>query len=96
MLIRRKDFEDIGGLSEEYFYGFEDVDLCLKLNAKLGKRCVFTPTAQLIHNEGISGKFKQHPKLQNNIEAFRKQCDGKYYNDLEFYINDPNFMIYNK
>jgi len=91
MLVRRSDFEKIGGFSEDYWYSFEDTDLCINMKSKLKKSCVFTPMAQLIHAEGISGT---QPRLTENINAFRKNCAGKYYNDLEFYQNDPRFMLY--
>ena len=31
MLVRRKDFEKLGGLDEGYRYGYEDIALCLRL-----------------------------------------------------------------
>lgn len=93
MLVRRDDFYAVGKLDESYYYAYEDIDLCLKLK-ELGKRCVYTPFAQLIHHEGISGSFKNHPKLQENIKVFREKWSGKYINDLEFYLSDPKFMIY--
>lgn len=96
MLVRREDFESIGGFCEEYKYGFEDCQLCLDLKDKCKKRVLYTPTAQLIHHEGISGSFKEHPNLKNNIEVFRKNCSGRYVNDLNFYLNDPNFMLYRR
>jgi GT2 family glycosyltransferase len=91
MLVRRKDFEEVGGFNTEFFYSFEDIELCLKIKDKLKKGAVYCPNSVLVHNEGIS---KTQPRLQDNIAAFRKNCSGKYYNDLEFYLNNPNFMIY--
>lgn len=96
MLIRREDFESVGGFSTDFFYGFEDVCLCLEVKDKLKKHCVYCPGAQLIHHEGMSdfSKKQSHPKLQDNIKALRKKCAGKYFNDYDFYTRDPNFMIY--
>jgi len=96
MLVRRKDFETLGGLCNDYFYCYEDIQYCLDVRHKLKKKCVYTPNAVLIHHEGISSSSKNNPHLQKNIEAFRKNCTGKYYNDLEFYLSNPNFMVYNK
>jgi GT2 family glycosyltransferase len=95
MLVRRADFKAIGGFDERYFYGFEDVDFCLKLK-EIGKRCVYCPAAQLIHHEGISSIAKKdsHPKLQDNIKVLREKWTGKYINDLDFYLRDPKFMVY--
>lgn len=94
MLVRRDDFEKVGGFSKDYQYGYEDSQLCLDLKDKCDRRIIYTPSAQLIHHEGISGAFKQHPSLQDNIKAFRKNCSGRYINDYEFYMGDPKFMVY--
>lgn len=91
MLVRRKDFEEVGGFNTDFFYSFEDIELCIKIKDRLKKNTIYCPSSVLIHNEGIS---KTQPKLQDNIAAFRKNCAGKYYNDLEFYLQNPNFMIY--
>lgn len=94
MLVRRKDFEKLGGFDEDFNYGYEDVALCLDLKNKLRKSCVFLPQAQLIHHEGISGKYKEHPNLQHNIKVFRKKYGGMYMDDLDFYLSNPKHMIY--
>lgn len=94
MLVRRDDFEALGGFSTEFHYGFEDVAFCLDLRHKRDKKCVFQPGAQLIHHEGISGKFKQHPKIKENIKALRDNYGDKYFLDEQFYLSDANFMTY--
>ena len=94
MLVRREDFEKLGGFSTDYIYGYEDVDLCLKLKHELGKNSVYCAEAQLIHHEGISGTFKEHPHLKNNMKVFRESWANKIYNDHQFYLQNPNFMVY--
>jgi len=37
LLCRKADFDQLGGLSTEYDYGLEDIDLCLRLQRDLGK-----------------------------------------------------------
>jgi GT2 family glycosyltransferase len=96
MLVRRADFEMLGGFNEEYFYGYEDTDLCLKITHTLGKKIVYCAGAQLIHHEGISGTFKEHPKLKENIKVFRGAWGSKIFNDHRFYLSNPNFMVYKK
>ena len=91
MLVRRSDFEKIGGFDTGFYYCFEDVGLCLSMKNKLKKTCVYCPSAQLIHNEGIS---KTQPRLQENVKHLREKYAGQYFNDYEFYMNDPNFMVY--
>lgn len=48
LMLRKKDFLDVGGFSKEYFMYFEDVDLCYKLR-KAGKRVLYYPEANMIH-----------------------------------------------
>jgi GT2 family glycosyltransferase len=94
MLVRRDDFEKIGGFSEDFFYMYEDIGLCLDMKEKLNKRCLYNPQSVLVHHEGISGDGKNNPKFQENISVFRDKYSGKYYNDLEFYLNNKDFMVY--
>jgi len=94
MLVRRSDFEKLGGFNEEYIYGYEDIDLCLKLKQDLEKSSVYCASAQLIHHEGVSGTFKKHPHLKNNMKVFRDKWGDKIFNDHQFYLQTPNFMVY--
>lgn len=96
MLVRREDFETLGGLDTRYFYGYEDTSYCLELQHKLKKRSVYCGQSILVHHEGVSGSFKDHPKLQENIKVFRGYSAGKFYDDWNFYLSNPNFMIYGK
>lgn len=94
MLVRRADFNILGGFDTAYKYGYEDTDLCLKLKYNMGKSCVYCSGARLIHHEGISGTFKQHPHLKNNMDTFRARWKDKIFNDHHFYLSNPNFMVY--
>lgn len=94
MLVRRKDFERLGGFNEQYKYGYEDTHLCLQMRKELKKSSVYCASAQLIHHEGVSGKFKQHPNLKENMKVFRDHWGGKTFNDHKFYLSDRNFMLY--
>ncbi len=54
LLVRRSDFEAVGGFDEAYFPAYyEDVDLCLKF-AQRSKRVVYEPRAELVHFESQS------------------------------------------
>ena len=55
LMVRRADFEAVGGFDEGLAIGLQDVDLCLKLRA-LGRRNVFEPRAVLLHMESTSLK----------------------------------------
>jgi len=52
LLVRAEAFESVGGFTEGYVYGAEDVDLCLKLR-EIG-RLVVTGQAVLFHNESAT------------------------------------------
>jgi hypothetical protein len=50
MLVRRREFEALGGLDEAYPSAFNDVDFCLRLR-EAGFRIAYVPQAELTHHE---------------------------------------------
>ena len=50
MLIKKDVFLEVGGLDERYEYGYEDVDLSLKLHQK-GYNNIYCSTSLLFHHE---------------------------------------------
>lgn len=53
MLIRREVLERVGMLAEEYFFGFEDLDLCLRAReAGFGSACI--GAAVVVHEGSLS------------------------------------------
>jgi GT2 family glycosyltransferase len=53
LLMRRADYEALGGLDETWEVSFNDVDLCLRLRER-GRRVIFAASARLLHYEGAS------------------------------------------
>lgn len=54
MVVQREKFLAVGGFDQDCFpVAFNDVDLCLKLNAR-GWQTVYEPRAELIHHESKS------------------------------------------
>jgi hypothetical protein len=53
MLVRREVFERIGLFDEDYFFSFEDLDLCLRARGA-GFRTVVVPAATVFHEGGRS------------------------------------------
>lgn len=49
MMVRREAFEAVGGFDESYFYGPEDVDLCLRLR-EAGWKIVQVLDAECVHD----------------------------------------------
>lgn len=57
LLVRTADFNEVGGICEEYIIGdYEDSDFCLRIR-KLGKRVIYVPEAELFHFERRSIKL---------------------------------------
>jgi len=52
-MIRRDVLEDIGGLDQDYFIWFEEVDYCRRA-ANAGYKVLYTPQAEIIHHGGES------------------------------------------
>ena len=67
LLIRKELFQRVGGFDAKHLaVAFNDVDLCLKVNA-LGYRCVWTPYAELYHHESKTRK------LTSSLEATKRE-----------------------
>ncbi len=79
MLVRREAIEQVGVMDEAYFIYAEETDWCCRFR-KAGWRCVFTPTARIIHLEGGSKSTEQTSvrmfvQQQKSLLIFhRKQC----------------------
>lgn len=53
LMIRREVFDRVGLLPEEYFFGFEDVDFCLR-GRNAGFIVLCAPAARVLHQGGAS------------------------------------------
>lgn len=73
MMMRRRLFLESGGFDENLPLAYNDVDLCLKLLA-LGKRIVWTPHAELFHDEsqtrGLEVSLKKQKRLASETDYF--------------------------
>lgn len=88
MLINADFFSNIEGLNEDYFFGMEDLDLCLtaqKQNLKL----LIAPRAQAIHNvsssAGRRSPFKYYHSTRNRLQLASNHLNVKY--RILFYIS---------
>ena len=74
LMIKRSIFDEIGGYDEQYFYGYEDVDLNIKLfNA--GYNNYYCPTCMLFHYEYGT---QQNDRLKERME--RESRNLEYFN----------------
>ena len=60
MLVKKSTYLEVGGFDNNYVYGYEDVDLCLKLH-KAGYKNIYNPKSVLYHYE-----FGTQEKNNNN------------------------------
>ena len=61
MLMRRADFEAVGGFDDVFVNGCEDIDLCLKIRAG-GKKIYVAQTSKILHHVSLS---RSRASLQN-------------------------------
>jgi GT2 family glycosyltransferase len=87
LLLRREVFEHVGGFDEALAVAYNDVDLCLKIQA-LGLRNVYLPHVVLVHHESKSRGAEQGAQKQarflheRGIMQERWRCESR---------NDPHY-----
>lgn len=76
LMVPKDRFEEVGGFDEKYFYGYEDVDLGLKLH-KTGYRNISCPKVCAFHYEfGTQKKDRDDEVAERrrlNMEIFKKR-----------------------
>jgi GT2 family glycosyltransferase/lipoprotein NlpI len=75
LLIRKELFFEIGGFDTEYWNGYEDIDLCFKIQEKK-LLCVYEPKSVIVHHESKSGE-ERFRKVKDNIERLHKKWIGR-------------------
>jgi O-antigen biosynthesis protein len=82
LLLEKKKFDEVDGFEEAYWYGYEDVDLCLKLREN-GYRNVINNAAVLYHFE-FGTQNTQSDKIvsdyrRKNMKIFKDKWQRKLY-----------------
>lgn len=94
LLVRKKLFEEVGGLDESFAISLNDVDFCLKLREK-GLLNVFTPFAELYHFEsvsrGLDDQGEKAKRYNDESERFRKKWKEVLEKGDPYY--NPNFSL---
>jgi GT2 family glycosyltransferase len=92
MMVKKRIFEEVGGLTEELAVAYNDVDLCLKVQ-RAGYRVVYTPYAQAYHYESKTRGKEDSPEKQKRLQkesAYMLQNWGEILKYGDPYYN-PNF-----
>jgi tetratricopeptide (TPR) repeat protein/GT2 family glycosyltransferase/spore maturation protein CgeB len=77
MMCRRTDFEAVGGFNEDYFYGYEDVDLCLCIRQLLGKEIISANHLTAFHHRGFS-RFNREKSFIEKILGNRPIIEKRF------------------
>lgn len=80
VLIRASAFRDVGGFDEGYWNGYEDVDLCFKLQMEDWK-LVYQPQSVVIHHESQSGP-ERFSKVDENVARLQERWRGRINPDV--------------
>ena len=94
LLVKKKLFEEVGGLDENFAISLNDVDFCLKLREK-GLLNVFTPFAELYHFESVSRGLDDQGEKAARYNDESERFSEKWKEVLEKgdpYYN-PNFSL---
>ena len=97
LVVKKTKFEAVGGLDEEGLaVAFNDVDLCLKLQAA-GWRNVYVPHAVLLHHESKSRGDDLSPlnieRYQGELNTLQERWGTKTYDDP---LHNPNLDRYSE
>lgn len=75
LMVKKSVFKEVGGLTEEFVVGLNDVDFCLKVRSK-NYLVVYDAFAKWHHYESKSRGYEDTPekkaRLQGEIDLFRK------------------------
>jgi len=85
--VRRQLFEEIGGFDETLEVAFNDVDLCLRIQAA-GYRNIYTPYAELYHHESASRGYEDTPE---KMQRFQREADVLRARWMPVLMNDPYY-----
>ena len=94
MMVKKKDYEELGGFDESFEVAFNDIDLCLRIREK-GKLVVYNPYACFHHYESKSRGAEDTPEKMNRYLDERKKFIERweqYYTNGDPYYN-PNLTL---
>lgn len=81
MLVRKTAIEQVGIMDESYFVYAEETDWCYRFN-KAGWKCLFTPSASIIHLDGgdkstSQASVKMFVQMQKSTLIFMRKHYGR-------------------
>lgn len=93
LVVRRRVYEEVGGLDEALKVAFNDVDFCLRIRAA-GYRNVWTPWAELYHHESATRGYEDTPekkaRFQQEVEFMQARWGHTLQHDPAY---NPNLAL---
>ncbi|HSX22709.1 MAG TPA: glycosyltransferase family 2 protein [Gaiellaceae bacterium] len=68
--VRRDVFEQLDGFNEDYWNGYDDVDLCLRIRAA-GLRIRYVAESTVMHHESVTAPEERGSKVKENVELLQ-------------------------
>jgi GT2 family glycosyltransferase len=87
MAVKKKVYEEAGGMDENLSIAYNDIDFCLKI-LKLGYYNVYTPYALLYYHKSKTRGYKDAPEKQIRFTEEIKYFNKKWKDIIE---NDPAY-----
>jgi hypothetical protein len=76
LCVERALFEKVGGFDESYWYGYEDVDLCLKIRSR-GRKIIYSPGMTAVHHESATlRESRDSVTFRKNYERYRQRWNA--------------------
>ena len=82
MMVKKSVYESAGGMDEAFAVAYNDVDFCLRVRG-MGLLVVFTPFAELYHDESNTRGYEDNPEKQKRFTEEKKRLLGRYQEYLE-------------
>jgi len=90
MMTKRSVFEEVGGLDEKLTVALNDVDYCMKV-VQTGRLVVYTPYAQLYHNESVTRGLEDSPEKRERFAQEQRLFEQKWGEQIK--EGDPYYNI---
>lgn len=88
MMVKKTEFDAVGGFDETFQVAYNDIDLCMKFRTA-GRKIVFTPYAELRHYESKSRGMEDTPEKKQRFENENARFKEKWEKQLE--LGDPYY-----
>lgn len=92
MVVRKTVIDKIGGLDENFFMHFEDVDFCLRIG-KLGYKLFYVHDSEIIHLKGQSSKLRSKKVIEDFNNSLLYYYKKNYSKEKSFITNGMVYLV---